>query len=212
MEPTSRHQCLVYEGPPSRHLPALAAAIGKKLEQNFRCLYLNSSPMVAGIRSYLAATGLDVARETAKTSLVLVSEQDHLVDGSFDIDGMMRTLENALDQALNDGYRGLWATGDMTWEFGPEKNFTKLLEYEWRLEEFFCKHPEMAGICQYHAETLPPDVLRRGLVAHASIFINETLSLFNPHYLSRESFRQQAMGNPEIENAVYRLCYLEGLN
>ncbi len=35
---------------------------------------------------------------------------------------MLHKLEDALDQALSDGYKGLWATGDMTWEFGSEKN------------------------------------------------------------------------------------------
>jgi hypothetical protein len=49
---------------------------------------------------------------------------------------MLGTPEDALDQALNDGYQGLWATGDMRWEFGPEKDFLKLLDYEWELEEF----------------------------------------------------------------------------
>ncbi len=39
-------------------------------------------------------------------------------DGSFDVPMMLANLEEALDQALRDGYKGLWATGDMTWEFG----------------------------------------------------------------------------------------------
>ena len=34
-------------------------------------------------------------------------------------------------RALDDGYSGLWATGDMSWEFGPAKDFSMLLEYEW---------------------------------------------------------------------------------
>ena len=66
---------------------------------------------------------------------------------------MMHTLEDALGRALNEGYDGLWATGDMTWELGPERDFSRLLEYEWRLEEFFRKHPALGGICQYHADT-----------------------------------------------------------
>ena len=99
--------------------------------------------MVAGMRSYLAAAGIDVAHEVGGGSLVLSSDQRHLVEGAFDIDRMMRTLEDALDQALNNGYAGLWATGDMSWEFGPQKDFSKLLEYEWRLEEFFRTHPEL---------------------------------------------------------------------
>jgi len=46
-------------------------------------------------------------------------------------------LEAAVRQALSDGYRGLFATGDMTWEFGPDRDFKKLPEYELALQELF---------------------------------------------------------------------------
>jgi hypothetical protein len=186
MEPGARHQCLIYEGPPSQHLKALAAVVRDKIGQNFRCLYLNSGPMVAGMRSYLAAAGVDVARETDRGSLVLTSQLSHLTeDNRFDVDWMMETLAIALDDALRNGFAGLWATGDMTWEFGPEKNFSKLLEYELCLEAFIRRHPELGGICQYHASTLPREAMRHGLLAHPSIFVNETLSLVNHHFLER---------------------------
>jgi MEDS: MEthanogen/methylotroph, DcmR Sensory domain len=55
-------------------------------------------------------------------------DQGHLVDGHFDVDKMIRGLEEAVQQALNDRYLGLWATGDMTWEFGSRKETAKLLE------------------------------------------------------------------------------------
>ena len=96
MEPASRHQCLVYGGPPSRHLPALAEATRQRLGENYRCLYLNSAPMVAGMRSYLAAAGIDVELELRKGSLVLSSEQSHLVEGIFDPDSMIHMLELSL--------------------------------------------------------------------------------------------------------------------
>ena len=87
MEPASpRHHCLIYEGVPSRHLTSLAAVVFKKLNQNHSCLYLNTRTMVAGMRSYLAAAGVYVTREIAKGSLIMSSEQDHLVNGQFDID------------------------------------------------------------------------------------------------------------------------------
>jgi hypothetical protein len=210
MEPPSRHQCLIYAGPPSWHLPALAVTLRAKLWRNFRCLYLNSPPMVAGIRSYIAAAGVDVEAELARGSLVLSAAQGHLVDGRFDVARMMETLGIALEQALSDGYAGLWATGDMTWEMGPQKDFTKLLDYEWRLEEFFRNHPELSGICQYHAETLPREVLRQGLLAHRSIFVNETLSLVNPQYLQLEAFTEDAARSAEIEAALDRLSHIQG--
>ena len=122
MEPAARHQCMIYAGSPAKFLRSVAQVMIEKLRLNHRCLYLNSPPMVAGIRSYLAATGLDVAQEVNKRSLVLSSDQNHLEDGRFDLDGM---LGRAVDEAVADGYAGLWASGDMTWELGSYENFEK---------------------------------------------------------------------------------------
>src|SRR6202044_3799262 len=125
MQQSSRHQCLVYKGSPALHLPALAALMRQKLNERHRCVYLDSPPMVAGMRSYLAAAGVDVAREVEKGSLVLSSDQGHLTNGRFDADRMLRGLEEAVLQSLSDGYQGLFATGDMTWEFGSQKELSK---------------------------------------------------------------------------------------
>jgi hypothetical protein len=162
------------------------------------------------MRCYLAAAGLDVAHEVSKASLALSSDQRHLVNGRFDVDKMMHTLEDAVQQALNDGYKGLWATGDITWEFGPERNFSRLLEYEWRLEQFFQSHPGViAGVCQYHADTLPRAALRQGLVTHPAIFTNETLSQLNPHYLHSSTYTDSAMTNPALNSMIAHLCERE---
>ncbi len=181
-----RHQCLVYAGSPAAHLPVFAAMIRLKLTENNRCLYLNSPPMVAGLRSYLFAAGVDVPKEIAKGSLVLSSDTGHLQDGKFSVDRILEMLQDAVIQAMTDGYQGLLATGDMSWEFGPEKDFSKLIDYERRLEELFLKHPTMYGICQYHTDTLTPEIVRQGLVSHPAIFINETLSRLNPNYIAAD--------------------------
>ena len=98
MDAAPRHQCLIYEGSPAKHLRALAAAIVENLKKHKRCFYLNSPTMVAGIRSYLAATGLDLARELEAGALVLSSDQSHLIDGQFDSGRMLAMLKNAIDE------------------------------------------------------------------------------------------------------------------
>jgi len=192
-------------------LVSLAKVAREKLGQNYRCLYLNSPPMVAGMLSYLAAVGVDVAREICKKSLVVSSEQQHLDDGRFDVERMMGNLKDALQQALEDGYAGLWASGDMTWEMGPDKDFSNLLEYEQRLEDFFQENEELSGVCQYHANTLPPEAVRQGLIAHSSIFVNETLYLINPHYIPSASFRDAAPSS-SLDAMVLRLSCSDGLD
>ena len=207
MDQNARHRCLLYRGAPSLQLPLLARVIQEKLEQNFRCLYLNSPPMLAGMRSYLAASGVDVAYETMRGSLIVSSERHHLVDEkTFSVDRMMQALDQALEEALDDGYAGLWATGDMTWELGPEIGSGKLLEYEWRLEEFMRSHPELAGICQYHIDSLPAAAVREGLTAHSEVFVNETLSLINPHYMSSETEARLTVSSSKLDGFIEELC------
>ncbi len=206
MEREIRHQCLIYSGPPSQQLPALTAVIQRKLEEGHRCVYLNSRPMVAGIRSSLAAAGVDVVGEMHKSRLVLTSERVLSADGSFDVDLMLTKLEDALDQALADGHKGLWATGDMTWEFGPKGDFSKLLEYEWQLENLFRRRPNLGGICQYNQDTLSRDVMRQGLATHRAVFINQTLSRINPHYLGPGLFQSKVPTNAELDEMLAAVC------
>lgn len=202
----SRHQCHVYAGSPSQHFAAIGTLLGQKLSENYRCLYLNSPAMVAGMRSRLAATGVDVMQEIAKASLVFSSSQEHLVDGYFEPDRMLFKLEEALQRALSDGYKGLWAAGDMTWEVGFQSSLEKLLEYEWSLEECFRAHPELSGVCLYHADTLPREALRSGVLSHSSLLINETLSRMNPHYVQTES-PMAATASPQLDDFIDQLCH-----
>jgi hypothetical protein len=196
---------MIYEGSPVKHLPGLARLTREKLRANHRCLYLNSPSMVAGIRSYLAADGLDVAQEVSKGSLVLSSAWDHLADGVFDPAQMLSMLTDAVRKALADGYAGLWATGDMTWELGSEKNCAKLLAYECGLEEMFRNCPALSGICQYHRDTLPEDALRAALSKHRGVYLNETLSRINPFYSPAGSAAIPLLSASSLKEMIGRL-------
>jgi hypothetical protein len=173
---------MIYNGSAVWLLPELAAIIRSKLRNGKRCLYLNSPAMVAGFRSHLAFAGIDVEGATRRGSLVLSSDLGHLDDGRFDPDKMLSLLTDALDAASRDGYEGLFASGDVSWQFGAEKNFDKLHVYEEGLEQVFHNRSKLEGICQYHVETLPASASRTALDLHRACFINRTLSLFNPYY------------------------------
>ena len=164
-----RHQCMIYDGSPAAHLPALSRITAKKLAARFRVLYLNAPPMVVAIRSYLSADGIDVAREIDRGALVLSSADAHLAAGRFEPEPMLTLLDEALTQALTDGYRGLFAFGDMTWEFGTERNYAKLREYERGLEALCERRPELQGVCQYHQIHSPTSRQRR-LAPSPSVF------------------------------------------
>lgn len=199
-----RHQCHIYEGAPSKTLPTMALLIAEKLQENTRCLYFNSPTMIVGLKYYLTSSGVDVEGQLRKGALQLSAERDHLSGGFFNVDAMLATLESAIDQAVSDGYRGLWASGDMTWEIGDKCTVGELLDYEWRLEQIFRRRAGLSGICQYHADTLPRDIVRHGLAAHRSVFVNETLSRVNPHYLA--PFMTNPTPHPGLDEIIDGLC------
>jgi hypothetical protein len=201
MEEFSRHRSIIYEGAPSVHLPVVSRAAAERLQANYRCLYLNSPAMVAGLRVYLAAAGGDVTETVARGALLLSSTQDHLVDGEFDIERMLTRLANEVERALADGYAGLWASGDMLWEFGRERNLPKLLAYELGLEELMQKHPQLSGICQYHRDTMPADAVQVALYTHETTYINEMLVRLNPHYRQPETLQAAPGGVGHITNS-----------
>ena len=163
------------------------------------------------MRSCLWAAGVYVSEEVAKASLILSSEQNHLVDGQFDIDLMIHMLQDQVEQALKDGYRGLWAVGDMTWELGSEKNFEKLIEYEWRLEEYFRKQPALSGVCQYHVDTMPAEAAKQGLLTHPALFFNETLSRMNPCFVEPRSNTENAASDFTVDEVMSYLCELQNI-
>ena len=205
MEQTTRHQCMIYAGAPSEKLPALAGIMCKMMEDGYRCLYLNSPAMVAGIRSCLSAMGIDVALQIAATRLVLSSEPVS-TDEDFDVTQMLQKLEDALDDALMNGFKGLWASGDMTWELGSEKNVEKLIEYEWELDALFQRRKELVGVCQYHQDTLPAEAMREGLLMHRGILINETISRLNPYYINSVSPSDGITTNILLDKMIAELC------
>jgi MEDS: MEthanogen/methylotroph, DcmR Sensory domain len=200
MDILARHQCMIYEGSPAKHLPGVAALLYAKLKADYRCLYLNSPEMLAGMRSYLYAAGVDIELEVRKGALVLTSDQSHLVKGSFNVAKMLALLVAAVEGALQDGYTGLWAAGDMTWEFGSEMNLDMLFDYERRLEEVFRQYPALCGVCMYHCDTLPVKALRTGLHLHQALYINETLTRMNPYYGSVASM--QDLGELELSDKL----------
>jgi hypothetical protein len=57
---------------------------------------------------------------------VLSSDNTHLIEGRFNADRMLGLLEQALNQATKDGHHGLWASGDKSTQFGPERDVTTL--------------------------------------------------------------------------------------
>jgi MEDS: MEthanogen/methylotroph, DcmR Sensory domain len=202
------HQCLLHNGASPRQWSALAAVIRGELRQNHKCIYLDTLNRIAELRPFLEAAQIDVDKEVGQKRLLLSADQQHLVGGNFDPDRMIGAWDVAYQQALDQGYEGLWITGDSAWEMGPREDYSKLFQYEQRVEIFIRDHPNMSAICQYQVGTVSREAVRHGLLTHQSFFVTENLSMVNPYFIEPE-FSIQAAAHPILlDAAIGRLCNL----
>lgn len=208
---TCQHECLIYEDSSPQQFRALTPILDRKLKANYRCLYWAHPSMVSEFKSFLVAEGIDVEGGTERGNLLLSSAQDHLLAGwQFDVEKIIEVLSRTLAEALTDGYQGLWATGDIEWEFGPQKDFSKLVEYELRLEHFLGQNPNIGGVCQYRAGILPRDVVRKGLLVHPQLLVDQSSSLVNSWYTPE--FLQGSELDSELDSAIDRILHLRSFD
>lgn len=159
------------------------------LQDNWRCLYLGDPESVHMVGSALTAKGVNTMRESDRGALIFSSEREHLDGGKFEPSAMIDGLCQMIDEAVADGYNGLWATGDMMWEMGSDENFDYLTEYEALLEQVFRTKP-LLGVCQYRKDVLPNRAIKEALMTHPNVFVGQEYTQENLYFMPPEFFLQ----------------------
>jgi hypothetical protein len=170
-----QHICAVYETAEEQCAVA-AAFITDGLHRRECCLYVaESDSALDRFRLQLAACGMDAfTAERSGALLLLTSGHAHLADGRFDPERMLRMLNDAVEQALNDGFAGLRTCGDMSWLLADAPGTDQVTEYEAVLNQFF-RNVRGLGMCQYDRLRLPDGLLDKACFrAHATVVAGGT--------------------------------------
>ncbi len=175
------HVCTLFSTP-EEQLQAAVDYIRGGLERGERCLYVCCERGVPEFRAALTKSGIDVAKEEERGALQLLTKHDgHLNGGSFDPDKMISMLHAAVKDALDAGFAGLCAAGDMSWLLDEAPGSERLAEYEARLNHFY-QNNRALGLCQYNRNTLPDAALDHGLATHPYVRMEGPILLENPFY------------------------------
>jgi hypothetical protein len=175
------HVCTLFSSP-EEQLSAAIEYIQQGLARQERCLYVCGEQTPAQFRAELAKAGIDVAKEEARGALILLTkESGHLKGGSFSPSRMISMLKTAVEDALEDGFQGLCAAGDMTWLLDEAPGSEQIAEYEALLNHFY-RNNRALGLCQYNRRCLPAAILDHGIATHPTVRIAGPILLTNPFY------------------------------
>jgi len=175
------HICTLYTSP-EEQLQAAVEYIKAGLARGELCLYVCGEHTPQELRAALRKTGVKVGKEEARGALSLVTKSEaHLKDGHFKPSNMISFLHQAVKDALDAGFNGLCAAGDMGWVTDGVPGTEDMAEYESCLNDFYANHRAL-GLCQYNRKSLPPEFLDHCIATHRFVRIDGPIALENPFY------------------------------
>src|SRR5579884_2281830 len=150
------HICLFYRDI-DEQMSTLAPFVRVGLERNERCFLVLPADQADHLISDLHALGIDTAGERERGALILLQpEEIYTCDGGFDRARMIGALHEAVAEALQMGFSGFRAAGDMGWAAEQIGGCVELPEYEATMEKFYPQQPAL-GLCMYDTRRFGSD-------------------------------------------------------
>ncbi len=158
------HACLFYRNTHDElAMTATFFAIG--LRRRERCLCVFDQPRIARLRTALRAAGVDIDDAERDGRFILKTDDAYLSDGRFEPEQMVHRLGQEVQRALDDGFRGLRAAGEMKWALGKTVDINSFIAYEAMMNQFYPRNAAV-GLCLYSLRAFPPELLERVLRTH----------------------------------------------
>jgi len=159
------HVCAVYSTSDDLAI-TVADFLTEGLTRGERCWYVAADGESHDVRRELRGRHMNVEAETRRRALNIVSGAEaYVVRGDFDPERTVEVFNDAIEQALTDGFTGFRAAADMSWALELENGPQRLIAYEALLRSLFASC-RVTGLCLYDQKRMPLKVLNGALVTH----------------------------------------------
>jgi hypothetical protein len=191
------HVCLFYDNP-ERQLETAVEFVRQGVERNELCLYVCADRACPDFSSALHRSGLPVTELVMTGALrILDKTEAHLARNRFEPERMVALLSAATEQALDAGFNGLRAAGEMSWILDGVPGTDGIIEYEAVMNEFFSSS-RAVGLCQYDSRRLSEEVVEGAMRTHPRAIL-EGHVCSNPFYEPAEIFLRPGPGRRRVD-------------
>ena len=199
------HVCAVYSTT-EQLVREAASFLADGLQRRERCWYVGAGYEIDAVRAALVARRVDVAGETQRQALQLISGAGaYVVRGRFDPEVTIEIFNSAIEQALDDGFPGFRAAAEMSWALDCHDGPQKVIVYEALLKALFagCR---ATGLCLYDRTRMPLAVVNGALATHP-------IAGSYGHYLPNPFYESSAEGLSAVNDGAVldKLATLDSL-
>lgn len=162
------HVCFIYSTP-AELADVVAEFLSEGLRHHHRCWYVAAGDEAGLVRAALEKRHVDVDAETRRGALrIMVGGEAYVVRGAFNPESAIRVFNNAIEQAVTDGFTGFRAAADMSWALQLADGAAQLIVYEAMLRPLFA-NCRAIGLCLYDRTRMPLTVVDGALATHPKV-------------------------------------------
>ena len=177
--------CFIFDDEDERR-SVLSKYVQSGLDGNEQVAYFVDTMSPEELKHQLLELGVALPEDDAANQCRLLSAaKTYCPDGTFQVERMLATLEQAYEQCCVEGYDGLRVTGEMNWALHGLPGSEHLIEYESRVNQVLRKVP-VTAICQYDARLFDGETLYRLLQVHPMMIVRGVV-VQNPYYIESDS-------------------------
>ena len=179
------HACLFYRNAQDE-LAMVASFFAIGMRRRERCLCVFDQPRIARLRTALRAAGIAIDDAERDGRFILKTDDAYMANGRFEPEQMARMLGHEVQRALDDGFRGLRAAGEMKWALRKTVDINSFIAYEAMMNQFYPRNAAV-GLCLYSLRAFPPDLLEQVLRTHPEAVHNGHLcanKFFEPPHVT----------------------------
>jgi len=183
-----RHVCAFFNSREEQN-KVLMPFLKEGIERGEKILRIMDPHLRDEYLSAYRAGGIDVQAAEQNGQLEIKHwHETYLRDGYFDADGMVRLLEEGLEEDRRK-YGLTRAVGNMEWALEPVPGVTDIVEYEIKLNQVVTKYPDPLVCCydlNKHSASVVMDILR----THPMVIVGGVLQE-NPLYVPPEELLEE---------------------
>ncbi len=145
--------------------------LAEGIRQGEKSVYLTTLHTPKAIMSLLAQEGVDVDQALARGSFrVLDAARSYMPQGWFDPDATIASYIRATESAMEAGFAGLRAVGDMAWACYQASAWDRLEDYERRVGAELIEPYPLKAICFYDRALFERSLVSTMEVIHPTLW------------------------------------------
>jgi MEDS: MEthanogen/methylotroph, DcmR Sensory domain/HD domain len=172
--------------------------ISESLLRGERCIYITGDANIELVTDRLAKV-FDLEKALNDSQLVMLNNDEaYSKSGTFNPDKMIELLISETEKAIAEGFTGLSLTGEISWVLKYEDGFDRIIEYEWKLNEYlFDKYP-ISALCRYNMKKFSNEMIINIIQLHPFISMGNIV-YENPFYLPSIGFLENDIAKYQVE-------------